>query len=633
MHASRELSGTVQATLALAISSASPLACPIFDVDGASEFGPRIGAAAASLACGRAKWYLGGRDDRILPPAALLDAPIELGMDVPDLYGAPGQRAKTLAIVQKRGLSYLDGKVVRVRGSWRVDLFVRAPDGTEVARVAGVEADQLLGAIKAGISRLWQQPRLKPVAIDPEVARWTALPDIEAGLTEVDLLDQAVDREQACGTVERRAAELGSAFFRLGSYCDEPAPDASAPAIDEASPAALVSSLMRPIYVGPRPPKEEQRRLAQRLEDFRAGEPSRLGRAYLADMAGTLWTDLAESDRAKTAFLAAIADDPLLFDAWTTLETIIGSTAAFRTLASVWFPYDPAFLNHASSGLSDDLELRLHDTRLAYLLFPNFLRVLYLGRALAEAGQEDEARALTAITPAGLSAPDPSQAPMLLGFVDLHDAKLARALERFASAGFMGLYQLPIVAHILGRESSVSAKWASAMLAMGVTEAQQISGSTASIALCMSAGQTLAVRCLERAERLRGNDNLWGTNGDALLRGAKRYAAGDLRGAVDAWRPVVGGPDDDAVRILPTEAFERVGEDGLAARVDARKMKYRYFAGLSDATPSEARRAFKQGDHTRARELAQKVVDAWEVADAVVPAVAEMKALLAKAAP
>jgi hypothetical protein len=146
----------------------------------------------------------------------------------------------------------------------------------------------------------------------------------------------------------------------------------------------------------------------------------------------------------------------------------------------------------------------------------------------------------------------------------------------------------------------------------------------------MSAGQTVAVRCLARAERLRRDDNLWGANGEALLRGAQRYAVGDLRGAVDAWRPVVGGPDDDAVRVLPTEPFARVGEDGLAARVDARKMKYRYFAGLSDATPSEARRAFEHGDLGRARELAQKVVDAWEVADAVVPAVGEMKALLAK---
>jgi hypothetical protein len=43
-----------------------------------------------------------------------------------------------------------------------------------------------------------------------------------------------------------------------------------------------------------------------------------------------------------------------------------------------------------------------------------------------------------------------------------------------------------------------------------------------------------------------------------------------------------------------------------------------------------AKRAAKRGDRARAKELAQKVVDAWSVADEIVPAVEEMKALLAK---
>ena len=88
-------------------SSSSPLACPIFDVSGLPELGPWIGAAAASLACGRAKWYLGGRDDGVVPPAALLDAPVQPTGDVPDLYDVPGQREHTLDIAKKRGLPYL----------------------------------------------------------------------------------------------------------------------------------------------------------------------------------------------------------------------------------------------------------------------------------------------------------------------------------------------------------------------------------------------------------------------------------------------------------------------------------------------------------------------------------------------
>ena len=622
-----------RATPALVISQDSPLACPIFEVAGVAELDTWIGAAASTLACGRAKWFLGGRDDRVLPPAALLDAPVQPTADIPKLYDVPGQRGRTLEVAKKRGLPYLDGRVARERDSWRLDLFVRAPDGTEIARATGIEASQLLRAVKSGMTRLWQPGSLAPARIDPEVATWTALPDIEAGLTELDLVDQAVDPGEACATIERRAGALGSAFYRLHANCDGPGLDAGPPALDESSPPALVASLMAALFAGSPPPVEELRRLAGKLEELRAAEPSRFGRAKLADATGTLWSVLLEKDRAQTLFLAALVDDPLLFDAWTFVagpESRLASSTAARSFAASWFPYDPAFLTHSSSGLSDELDARLHDARLAYLLFPNLTRVLYLGRALAEAGQEDEVRALTAIAPAGLASPDPVQAPMLLAFVDLHDGRFSLALQRFESAGLFGLYQTSILAEILGRRTLESAKWAQEMLAMGDAQARSVTAATASIALCMNAGRGLASRCLERVDALSANDNLWGSDGGALLQGAKRYAVADLRGAVDAWRPLVGTSSDDVARLLPTEAFERVGERGLAARVDARKLKYRYFAGVSDATPREARRALEQGDRARARELAQKVVTAWEVADATVPAVAEMRALLAK---
>jgi hypothetical protein len=114
-----------------------------------------------------------------------------------------------------------------------------------------------------------------------------------------------------------------------------------------------------------------------------------------------------------------------------------------------------------------------------------------------------------------------------------------------------------------------------------------------------------------------------------LLRGARSYATGDVRAAVAIWRPLVAGPNLDVVRVLPTEAFERAGEPDLAARLDARKMSFAYMAGVSDAAPREARRARAAGDKVRAKALAGKVVEAWEVADTTVTAVAEMRALLA----
>ncbi len=206
------------------------------------------------------------------------------------------------------------------------------------------------------------------------------------------------------------------------------------------------------------------------------------------------------------------------------------------------------------------------------------------------------------------------------------------ALEHLESAGRWGTRELPFIAAIVGRGGVTSAKWATAMLKMPDSEAwQNVAGDASATALCMNAGAGLAARCLARLEKVIGTSNVGGANGDAFLRGAKLWSkSGNLRAAVDAWRPVVGASDDRLIRLLPTEAFDRVGEDGLAARIDARKLKYRYFAGISDATPREALRAFKQGDRARARELAQKVIDAWEVADAVIPAVAEMRTLLSR---
>ena len=481
------------------------------------------------------------------------------------------------------------------------------------------------------MSRLWQQPGLKPTTINADVARWTALPDVEAGLVATDF-EQSVDTKEACVAVERRGTALGRALYPLHDDCDGPLPDAGAPAVDESSPAALVTSLNAVRYAGAPLPQEEERRLAQKLDALRAAEPTRLGRAYLAQTAGAAWDDIDEHDRARTSFLAAVEEDPLLGLAWSSLAmatSTTGSSAAARSLASVWLPYGTAFLNFADSFLSDDLDARLHDARLAYLLRPTVRRIIYLGSALAEAGREDDVRALTAVRPIDRSSPDPHEAAMLLAFIDLHDAKLSRALDRIEEAPEWGLPLVPGLARILGREGPVSAKWAKELLGETERDAKaNVIGDASWIALCMSAGAGTSTGCLARIEKLAGASNGWGANGDAFLRGAKRYAVGELRGAVDAWRPVVGGANDRLIRFLPTEAFERMGEDRLAARIDARKLKYRLFAGVSDATPREARRAFKQGDVARARELAQKVVDAWEVADAVIPAVGEMRALL-----
>ncbi|MFO0745892.1 MAG: hypothetical protein U1F43_09490 [Myxococcota bacterium] len=57
------------------------------------------------------------------------------------------------------------------------------------------------------------------------------------------------------------------------------------------------------------------------------------------------------------------------------------------------------------------------------------------------------------------------------------------------------------------------------------------------------------------------------------------------------------------------------------------------YRGATLAQLREARRALARRDFAAARALARTIIDAWSVADVAVPAVGEMKALIAKLPP
>jgi len=545
-------------------------------------------------------------------------------------------RARTLDLVSKRRLPSLDGTVTSTHGGWRVELVVRAPDGAEIARAPPEESPYLEVTMRSAVSRLWHTAPLAPAAIDPDVARWTAFPDIEAGLADLDLTQVGADAS-ACADMLAKGPALGWSYEYFRSQCSGVLafPASGASGIDESSGAALATSAAAILAASVNPPPDaETRRIALEVDDRRASETSRRGRATLALLAGGLWTLLHEAERGHTEILSAVAEDPLLFRAWHwLLNTATGTGAAHQAsaLAYTWFPEEPTFLAHASGTRSGDLAARIRDGQLAYILEPAAYRTEALGSALAEAGRAEEVRALIATTPADRSPSDADTATYLLASIDLHDGMLGRALERFLATGSKGIRRLPELASVLGRTGPTAAQWARSFLELPDRRADNLAASNAAaLALCMNAGGALAGRCLARVEKLSTGLNSWGVGGDLFLRGASRFAAGDVRGAVDAWRPIVAGPNESLVCLLPTEAFERAGEPDLAARIDGRKMAYRQLAGISEATPREARRAFARGDVARARELATSVVQAWEVADAVVPAVAEMRELLAK---
>ena len=147
------------------------------------------------------------------------------------------------------------------------------------------------------------------------------------------------------------------------------------------------------------------------------------------------------------------------------------------------------------------------------------------------------------------------------------------------------------------------------------------------ISLCMMASPDVATACLAKLRALRSGRQARAGRVDgaaALLEGAERYVAGDMEGATEAWRPLVR----TLAPFLPLDAFDRAGEDGLRQRVARIQLRNESLAGAHPAHVFEARRAAREGDSERARELARRIVDAWGAADVEVPAVDEMRALV-----
>jgi serine/threonine protein kinase len=624
---------SIQVAVAALAGPDARLACPIFDTHGVSDVGVRLGAGAAMLACARESWELGGMDDRVLPPAALLDVPTQPADGFPDPYIDPDQRARTIAIAKVRAAAYIDGRVTFARSSWDVELVVRAPDEREIARTRA-DGPAFLDAMRRATEALWAPPLVRRT-IDPEVASWTAFSDVDVGVMQADMTLFASTSK--CDALERSGGKFARSLPYFQKLCElfgaaSPPLEASAPVVDESSPQALVTSLRLLAVSKLSLPVDEGRRLATKLEGLRSDEESSFGRSRLASAAGHLWSDANEGERARAPLLLALRDDPLHYDAWELVVRLDGALLAqsgAASVASAWFPAEAAFIGKASSWRGDELDSRLRDARLAFVLEPSITQAMHLGRALAEAGRADDARAV-AVTPLRSADESRNLSSYVQSFIDLHDAKLRRAILHLEDAGNLGMVDLVVVAEVAGRSDEVAARWAERFLSRADDEAGATArGYHAPMVLCMRAGGDLARRCLDRIATLgRAARNWWYEGGTALLEGARRYAAEDIRGAVSAWRPLVVGSNLEIVRALPTEAFERAGEPDLAARLDARKMVFTFIGGVGDAAPREASRAFARGDRKRAGELARSVVQAWEVADVDVPAVGQMRTLL-----
>ena len=606
------------------------VACPIFEARGVGEVANWIGAAASSLVCARARWHVGGRDDRALAPAVLLDVPSEIVDVLPDPYSAPDRRQRSVEAARARAVAYIDGIVTRENEAWSLALTLRAGDDREIAKAEG--AGEPLGlAVKNAVAALWRAAAFAGQPMDAEVVKWLGIPDVEVGTVWTDL-DHLRTPPEGCPRIYAREQELGAVGPFLARQCDHAlGKKPRAPPLDESSPAALAMS-MRNFQEHDRP-LPDAAALGARLDELRASEPSRFGRARLAFGATIAWAYAENDDRASDAALAAVREDPRDLDARSRLRDVaVRQRFSTGAVALAWFPSEPYFMTQVSEIRTDALELRVRNTHLAYLLDPQPDRVVHWGKTLADAGRTTEARTLAA-----LPRPDAVRSGiegMILAQVDMHEARFLRAFERLQ--GVRGYaegdahYALAPLARLLGRSAEAGDVAAEQFLAKNDDQlGSHLGNDLGLIALCMEARKDRALRCLDRWEKAGGVGlDFWGESRKRLVEGARRYAQGDIRGAAAAWRPITGA-DIKIGCLVPTDVFERAGEIDMAARLDAAKMTVAVFGGVSEAAPREAKRALARGDRARARELANKIVQAWGVADTVVPAVADMRAILA----
>lgn len=225
--------------------------------------------------------------------------------------------------------------------------------------------------------------------------------------------------------------------------------------------------------------------------------------------------------------------------------------------------------------------------------------------------------------------------------IDAGLGRFARGIERMQAAlgrvarlqpGYTGetssLILLRKLAEITGRTREVGDWFADELV---LAEPSRLPASPGALdmpmtSLCMYASPDRAVACFDRIAAIH-EDLGTGFEGFAgYLEGGRRYARGDVEGAAAAWRNLVADPYFGSN--LPVAAFDAAGEPELGDECAQLQRVWSIYRGLSPVHARGAERAEHAGDAEGARRMAREVIDAWSVADAPVPAVARMRALL-----
>ena len=634
---------STQASQAPAARSFGPsegvVACPVLETEGVADPGGWFGAAAATLACNRVTWMLGGRWERRLLPADLLGLASQPLEGFPDDPYAGNARERTLSAARERADAVLDGKATRNAQGYVVHL--RLTVGQREAGTAQGRAPLLFDATAQAVEGLVENGAMpRAHELDPQVARMLGTSSVKAGLV-IDTWTNRTDPEDplasSCSVLRDElgeAAELGKVMTlvcakRLGWN------HVKSVELDRKTPFSLGYTAVMKLLVedgwDPTP-------VAVELAERRRAEADPQARAWLADTEIAIWEIARRPERSIRVAREMVAEFPHVasFRNATRMHAETPSLRRDGARALVgWAPQD-ARNGWSQAWVHEDPSTRLTWSRRAFEIDSgNATYALTLAHELFTAGRGAEVPSVAARFESNASHADlvaylgarvEAAAGRPSAGLDhmMQVMKEAPAAGRHAKDYHLMLTALH-VAEAIGRGREFADFYADRFVLAEPTRLASpppFRHQAGLMGLCMRSSRAAA--CLERVKT--HFSPRWTPDDETLLQGALYYVRKDDRQAVAAWRGLLS-KSAAQLDFIPVEAFDRAGEPDLASRLDAHRIADRGYAirGVTLAHVREARRALRRGDRARARELAAQVVEAWDVLDVRLASVAEMR--------
>ncbi|HUS30826.1 MAG TPA: serine/threonine-protein kinase [Kofleriaceae bacterium] len=606
-------------------AAGSVLACPPLVASGVEQPAGWLGAAAASIACTRATVRMGNRAERTLLPAELLDLPRTVVDNFPeDAFSAADARERAIAAAKTRGQAWLDGSIDHTADGFTVELVLRVGD-RELAHGSGRSAT-LVPAIHDAMAPI---DRFVPAARDddPFLREWMGARTADAAVAIAEWsIGNRLEwpNKSGCEALSKNPDILPITQKAIHNWCIPEPQDY--PDRDTELPGTLVASITADGQLSKRPLDAELARIEKAL----AITKDRQARAFLLAAKSEIFTGHRMYPEATQAALESIGESADAFFPWTTgwnavAWTRANSNAAPASLA--WTPWNVevyCFAATRAAKTDDGIAYMRRNTVLSH----GSIWKEALVEFLVHGNKVDEARSLAAKLPTD---------PVNL-VVDAAEGHFAQATERAEmqmkdkdpEVAVNAAYYMSDLAVVTGKP----ARGTQELIERFVDKhPEQVKGNVLieiNVALvCMKAQRDIAKHCFQRLREMTGGVVFFDVN---FLDGAERYSQGDFAGAAKAWRALLARPDWHLFFMHDTiaDAFERGNDPENAARVDARYLRDGRFNGAEMAHVREARRAEKRGDAAQARAMAKKVIDAWSVVDVDVPAVAEMRQLIAR---